>query len=70
VFYGNALNQLDSQQTYLSSDTAQLAEQASTVGGADLPAVISNLTTAQTSLEATLESIGQTSQLDLFNYLK
>jgi flagellar hook-associated protein 3 FlgL len=70
VFYGNALNQLGSQQTYLSSDTAQLAEQESTVGGADLPAVISNLTTSQASLQATLESIGQTSQLDLFNYLK
>lgn len=69
-FYGNALNQLNSQQTYLSSNTAELAEQQSTVGGADLPAVISNLTTAQTSLQATLEAIGQTANTNLFEYLK
>jgi flagellar hook-associated protein 3 FlgL len=70
VFYGNALNQLTSQQTYLSSDTAELAQQQTTVAGADLPAVISNLTTAQTSLQATLEAIGQTASTNLFEYLK
>jgi flagellar hook-associated protein 3 FlgL len=70
VFYGNALNQLNSQQTYLSSDTAQLAQQQTTIAGADLPDVISNLTTAQTSLEATLEAIGQTAPINLFSYLK
>jgi flagellar hook-associated protein 3 FlgL len=70
VFYGNALNQLNSQQTYLSSDISQLAQQQSTVAGADLPAVISNLTTAQTSLQATLEAIGQTANTNLFEYLK
>jgi flagellar hook-associated protein 3 FlgL len=70
VFYGNALNQLDSQQTFLSSETTQLAQQQNTVGGADLPAVISNLTTSQTALQATLEAIGQTAQTNLFQFLK
>lgn len=70
VFYGNALNQLSAQQTYLSSETAQLAQEQNTVGGADLTAVISNLTTAQTSLQATLAAVGQTAHTDLFNYLK
>jgi flagellar hook-associated protein 3 FlgL len=70
VFYGNALNQINAQQTYLGSDTAQLAQQQTTVAGADLPNVISNLTTAQTSLQATLEAIGRASQIDLFDYLK
>src|SRR5271170_1448004 len=60
VFYGNALNQLTAQQTYLGTETTQLAQQQNTIGGADLTAVISNLTTAQTSLQATLEAIGQT----------
>jgi flagellar hook-associated protein 3 FlgL len=69
VFYGNALNQLNSQQTYLSSDIAQLAQQQTTVAGANLPNVIGNLTSAQTSLQATLEAIGQTSQTNLFDYL-
>lgn len=70
VFYGNALNQLNSQQTYLSGDTAKLAQQQTTIAGADLPNVISNLTTAQTSLQATLEAIGQTAPINLFSYLK
>jgi flagellar hook-associated protein 3 FlgL len=70
TFYGNALSQLNSQQTYLSSETTQLAQQQNTIGGADLTNVISNLTTSQTSLQATLEAIGQTSQIDLFDYLK
>jgi flagellar hook-associated protein 3 FlgL len=70
VFYGNALNQLTSQQTYLSTETTQLAQEQNTVGGADLTAVISNLTTAETSLQATLAAVGQTAHTDLFNYIK
>ena len=70
VFYGNALNQLTAQQTYLSTETTQLAQQQNTVGGADLTAVISNLTTAQTSVQATLEAVGQTAHTNLFEYLK
>jgi len=70
VFYGNALNQLNSQQTYLSSETTQLAQQQNTVDGANLPLVISNLTTAETSVQATLAAIGQTAHTNLFSYLK
>jgi flagellar hook-associated protein 3 FlgL len=70
VFYGNALNELTAQQTYLSTETTELSQQQNTVGGADLTAVISNLTTAQTSLQATLEAIGQTASTNLFEYLK
>ena len=70
VFYGNAVNQLDSQQTFLGTETTQLAEQQNTVGGADLPAVISNLESAQVSRQATLEALGQTQQTNLFSYLK
>ena len=70
VFYGNALNQLNSQQTYLSSQTQQLAQEQNTIDAADLPNVISNLTNGQVSLQATLETIGQTSQTNLFDYLR
>jgi len=70
VFYGNALNQLDAQQTYLSSETTQLAQQQNTVGSANLTNVISNLTSSQTSIQATLEAIGQTAQINLFDYVK
>jgi len=70
VFYGNALNQLTSQSTYLDTESTQLAQQQDTEGAANLPAAITNLTTSQTSLQATLASIAQTSQTNLFSYLK
>jgi flagellar hook-associated protein 3 FlgL len=70
VFYGSALNQLSTQNTYLSTETTQLAQQQNSEGAADLPVVISNLTSAQTSLQATLESIGQTANTNLFEYLR
>lgn len=70
VFYGNALNQLNAQQTYLSIQTTQLAQQQNTVGEANLPAVITNLTTGETSLQATLQAVGQTARVNLFDYLK
>jgi flagellar hook-associated protein 3 FlgL len=70
VFYGNGLNQLNTQSTYLNSQSTQLAQQANTAGGADLPNVITNLTTSEVGLQATLEAIGQTSQINLFEYLR
>jgi flagellar hook-associated protein 3 FlgL len=70
VFYGNGLNQLEAQQTYLSGETTQLAQQQNIVGGANMTAVITNLTTSQVALQATLESIGQTANNNLFDYLK
>jgi flagellar hook-associated protein 3 FlgL len=70
VFYGNGLNQLNAQQTYLSIQITELAQQQNTLGGANLPAVITNLTTGQTSLQATLQAIGQTARINLFDYLK
>jgi len=70
VFYGNAINQLNSQQTFLNSETTQLAQQQSTIGGADLSAVISNLVNAQTTRQATLAAMGRTAQTNLFDYLK
>jgi len=70
VFYGNTEDQLNSQQTYLNSETVQLAQQQNNLGGTNLPAAISNLTTAETSQQATLEAIGSTGHTDLFDYLK
>jgi flagellar hook-associated protein 3 FlgL len=69
VFYGNTISQLNSQQTYLHSETTQLAQQANTVGAADLPSTISNLETAEVSRQATLEAMSDTLQTNLFSYL-
>lgn len=70
VFYGNALNQLNSQQTFLSTETTELAQQQNTEGGADLTVVISDMTSAQTSVQAALEAVSQTAHTNLFAYLK
>ncbi len=70
VFYGNVMNQLNSQERFLNSERTQLAQQQNTIGGADLSKVLSDLVNAQTSREATLEAIGRTQQNNLFDYIK
>ena len=70
VFYGNAVNQLSSQQTYLSNQKTQLAQQQNSLGGVDLPKVLSDLVNAETSREATLEAISQSRSSNLFDYIK
>jgi flagellar hook-associated protein 3 FlgL len=70
VFYGNAVNQLNAQQTFLNSQTTQLALQQNSVAGADLTSVLSNLVNAQTARQATLQAVGQTARIDLFDFIK
>ena len=70
VFYGNALNQTQSQQTYLSSETVSLSQQLSEIGAANIADVASQLANDQTAQTATLEAIGKTPQSSLFDYLK
>jgi flagellar hook-associated protein 3 FlgL len=70
VFYGNAMNQLNSQQIYLNRETTELAQQQNTIAGADLARILSDLANAQTSREATLEAISHTQQNNLFSYMK
>jgi len=70
VFYGNAVNQLNAQQTYLNSETTQLAQQQNKLGGADLTVVISNLTNAETARQAALAAVGQTARINLFDFIK
>jgi flagellar hook-associated protein 3 FlgL len=70
VFYGNSLIQLNSQQSYLNSETTQLAQQQNALGGADLTRVISDLENAEASAQATLSAISRTQQTTLFDYLK
>jgi len=69
VFYGNALHQIDSQQTYLNSEKLQLAQQQNAVAGADMNQVVSDLVNAENARNATLAAVGRVSQMSLFNYL-
>jgi flagellar hook-associated protein 3 FlgL len=69
VFYGNGMNQITDQQKNLNTESVSLSAQENTIAGADMATVVSNLVTSQTARQATLEAIGQTSQLNLFNFL-
>ena len=70
VFYGNAMNQAQAQQTYLGTEKVNLSQQQDAVGGADMAAVASQLTSDQIAMEATLAAIGRRPQTSLFDYLK
>jgi flagellin-like hook-associated protein FlgL len=70
VFYGNVMNQADSQTTWLNNAKLQLSGQANTIGGADIIAAATRLASDQTSLSATLAAMGRFQQMSLFDYLK
>lgn len=70
VFYGNSMNQAQSQSTYLGSVKLQLTQDENTLGGSDVEDAASRLVNSQNSTNATLAAIGRISQLSLFDYLK
>lgn len=70
VFYGNSMNQAQSQSTYLGSVKLQLTQDENTLGASDIEAAASRLVNSQNATNATLAAIGRISQLSLFDYLK
>lgn len=70
VFYGNALDQAQSQTTYLDAAKLQIAQQQNSLGAADLSFAATNLSSAQTDTQAALEAISKFSGNNLFNYLQ
>ena len=70
VFYGNALDQTQSQTSYLTTAKLQISQQQTTLGGADIAAEATNLTQSETDTQATLAAISKLSQDTLFDYLK
>jgi flagellin-like hook-associated protein FlgL len=71
VFYGNAMNQTNSQSTYLNSEATGLAQQQSNVAAADISTVATQFSADQTAESAAFSAIGSISQTgSLFDYLK
>lgn len=71
VFYGNALNEFQSAQTFLSSDKTQLAQQENSLVGADLASTITNFEQASVATNAILNATNQIlTTLNLLDYLK
>jgi flagellar hook-associated protein 3 FlgL len=70
VFYGNTMNQAQSQATYLGSAKLQLSQQENTLAAADVASAASRLVNSQNATNATLAAFGRLSQLNLFDFLK
>lgn len=69
AFYGNAENQLNSQETFLQQDTVTLASQASNLVGVDLATAATNLTHAETANSAAMAAVAKVMPNTLLNYL-
>lgn len=70
VFYGNAMNQVTSQQNFLSSETVELSTQENTIAGADISVVASNLVQTENARQAALQAIGRMPPRSLFDFLQ
>jgi flagellar hook-associated protein 3 FlgL len=69
AFVGNALSQVESNDTFLSGEKLNFSDQENQIAGADLAESISTLLNVQTARNATLAAAGKISQLSLLDYL-
>jgi flagellin-like hook-associated protein FlgL len=60
---------MEDQQTFLNSEKLQLSQQENQVGGADLAAAATSLSSAQTARQAALQAAARVSGTNLFDFL-
>lgn len=70
VFYGNAVNQLNSNQSFLQQEQVSLQSQENTLVGADMAQAATNLSLAQTAYSSALAAIAKVVPESLLDYLK
>lgn len=68
--YGNTINQLNSQETYLSQEKVTLTSRESDLVGVDAATAAESLTQAETSNSSVLAAAAKVIQNNLLNYLK
>jgi flagellar hook-associated protein 3 FlgL len=69
VFYGNAENQLNSQQTSLQQDTVTLSTQENNLIGVNMAVAATNLSQAETDNNAALAAAAKVLPTTLLNFL-
>ncbi|HLW87051.1 MAG TPA: flagellar hook-associated protein FlgL [Terriglobales bacterium] len=69
VFYGNAVDQLNSNQSFLQQEQVNLESEANTVDGANLAQAATNLSQAQTTQSAALAALAKVIPQNLLQYL-
>jgi len=70
IFYGNAVNQLNSTQSFLQQEQVTLKSQANNLVGADLTKAATDLTRATTAHDAALAAAAKILPTSLLDYLK
>jgi flagellar hook-associated protein 3 FlgL len=70
VFYGNGINQLQDQQTYLNAEKVNLSIAANSISGADMANTAATLNQAEVAMNAEMAALGKIAQTSLFDYLK
>jgi len=70
VFYGSALDQMNSNQSYLQTEEVNLQTQDSGLVAADMTAVATDLSQATTTHDAALAALAKVIPNSLLNYLQ
>jgi flagellar hook-associated protein 3 FlgL len=69
TFYGTTLSRLNTASSFLNDESLQLSQEQNNLVGADMATAASQLTQAETALDASLEAGGTISQKTLLDYL-
>jgi flagellar hook-associated protein 3 FlgL len=69
TFYGTTLSRLSTASSFLNDESVQLSQEQNNLVGADMATAASQLTQAETALDASLEAGGTISQKTLLDYL-
>ena len=69
VVYGNTINQITAQESYLAQDTVTISSRENSLVGIDTATAAENLSQAETSNTAVLEASAKVLQNSLLNYL-
>jgi len=70
VFYGNAINQLTSNQAFLQQEKVNLQSQENSIDAVDMAKAATDLSQAQITQNATLAALAKVLPVTLMNYLK
>src|SRR5271165_5367655 len=70
AFYGNVASQINSQESFLQSETTNIKSEENSFVGVDMATAATNLSQAQTATQATLAAAARVLPQSLLDYLK
>jgi len=70
VFYGSTVDELSTNETYLSQEKLNITTYENTLVSADTAAAATNVTQAETALSTTVAAAAKMNQVSLLDYLQ